>query len=1187
MTAPNLRAPAVHQLAVAALLALLVAAGAVQAAPFAYITNSATSKVVVLDIATNTVVASVPVPGSPQAVALNRAGTRAYVPSYDLDTLSVIDTGTNTVIATVPVGLRPIGVAVNPAGTRVYVTNNGAYTVSVIDTAANTVIATIPVPAYPIEVVVNPAGTRAYVVNGLSVNGVGNSVSVIDTASNAIVATIPAGSSPRGIAVNPAGSRVFVASYIQSLNSYGLLVIDTATNSVLRKVRLTLPNPPHDVAINPAGTRVYVTSPNSVTVTDAATCNSVIATIPLSGGRRLAVSPAGNRAFVTESLGGLVAELDIINNTVLGSVEVGVPRGSPHGIAFSYGEVVPPVPAPIRVTGIEVTQGIQDVANSVPLILGRRTTARVYVKSDGPAIAGVTATLSGLGSYVSGGSTVSVPLGPLVPSNVNGPRITVQPDPKRSIGDDGFLFELPWQWSSFAGLKLHAVLSEPDAPPAGSCDGEVAAAPLVEFRTFITLKVAFVRMGYALPGMFPIPSDALAQASLDEQRRSESWISRTYPVSQLSFAPDLTLFDPFLGAFVDQSALFCTFLAADEKNQCAYYYVSSLLSQLSTTSNFMDGADVAYGLIPQPNPNPRQLFTRGACCDGRSGAGPANDDDYAAHEIGHFLGRRHPVQAAGPMDCKHTADDPNYPYFYTFIAPPLSDPNTSLAGFDSGDASLLLPQRFLSPASSFDIMGYCAPTTWISDYTYRALAISLQTLHPGVGTGAEPAAANSPRALAVPPQLGDWLLVFGQVAPDLASATLFNTRRVDRIVNQPPRPPGDFSIRLVDGAGATLADYSFAPVAIGDAGRPGGVSAARLGFGHAVPFVSGTRAVRIIRVAGGGSVLATLPVSANAPVVGSVAAGAPDAATGLLPLSWSASDADGDNLRFDLQVVRDNGNRVLPLRLGLAQGPASIETLALGGGPVRFRVIASDGLQTAFADSPVVVLDNRPPQVRILAPAANAHVYLGQAINLEGDAMDPQDGAISGAGLAWSSAQGALGTGGRASVANLPVGVHVLTLTATNSLGLVATRTVTVAVDGNLAARGPTLTAGPGQIGWQVGVGEVLAQTATLDVSNSGSGILQFALSGGAPWLTPSAPGGTAPTTITFTANPAGLADGTILDTTVTLTAIGVPGQVITIPVRLAVGGTFDIGNALPPLRIDLVHGDGFENPVATQAPMR
>ena len=78
----------------------------------------------------------------------------------------MIDTATNTVIATVPVGDYPVGVAVTPDGTRAYVTNCDADTVSVIDTATNTVIATIPVGDRPGDVAVSPDGTRAYVTNG-------------------------------------------------------------------------------------------------------------------------------------------------------------------------------------------------------------------------------------------------------------------------------------------------------------------------------------------------------------------------------------------------------------------------------------------------------------------------------------------------------------------------------------------------------------------------------------------------------------------------------------------------------------------------------------------------------------------------------------------------------------------------------------------------------------------------------------------------------------------------------------------------------------------------------------------------------------------------------------------------------------------------------------------------------------
>ncbi len=78
--------------------------------------------------------------GSAQSLAQN-----AYITNYGSNTVSVIDTATNTVTATIPVGIDPYGVAVTPDGSKVYVANVGSNTVSVIDTATNTVTATIPV----------------------------------------------------------------------------------------------------------------------------------------------------------------------------------------------------------------------------------------------------------------------------------------------------------------------------------------------------------------------------------------------------------------------------------------------------------------------------------------------------------------------------------------------------------------------------------------------------------------------------------------------------------------------------------------------------------------------------------------------------------------------------------------------------------------------------------------------------------------------------------------------------------------------------------------------------------------------------------------------------------------------------------------------------------------------------------
>ncbi len=122
----------------------------------------------------------------------------AYVANAGDNTVTVIDTATNTVTATVPVGSVPCGDAVTPDGSSVYVTNSGSNTVSVIDTTTNTVTATVPVGSSPIGVAVTPDGTKVYVAN--SEDG---TVSVIDTATNTVVGGFLVGSTPLAIAITP------------------------------------------------------------------------------------------------------------------------------------------------------------------------------------------------------------------------------------------------------------------------------------------------------------------------------------------------------------------------------------------------------------------------------------------------------------------------------------------------------------------------------------------------------------------------------------------------------------------------------------------------------------------------------------------------------------------------------------------------------------------------------------------------------------------------------------------------------------------------------------------------------------------------------------------------------------------------------------------------------------------------
>src|SRR6266480_4783027 len=259
-----------HRLAL--LLGVLVLSPVVWAgAPQAYITNLNDGTVSVIDTASNTVMATVPVGNFPNGVALTPDGAHVYVANVVDGTVSVIETAGNTVTATVPVGLFPFGVAVTPDGAHVYVANQGGGNVSVIATASNTVTATVTVGPSPTGVAVTPDGTRVYVAN----DGDGT-VSVIDTATNGVTATVTVGLNPEGIAVTPDGTRVYVANF----NANTISVIATASNTVTATV--TVGANPAGVAVTPDGAHVYVANQNSNNVAMIATAgNTVTATVPV------------------------------------------------------------------------------------------------------------------------------------------------------------------------------------------------------------------------------------------------------------------------------------------------------------------------------------------------------------------------------------------------------------------------------------------------------------------------------------------------------------------------------------------------------------------------------------------------------------------------------------------------------------------------------------------------------------------------------------------------------------------------------------------------------------------------------------------------------------------------------------------------------------------------------------------
>ena len=235
------------------------------AGTFAYVTNNGgpinSGNVSKINLA-NDSVSTITVGSGPNAVAINAAGTFAYVTNSISGNVSKIDLATDSVVNTISVGSSPAGVAINPAGTFAYVWRSGWSSVSKIDLATDSVVATISFESGVYGMAINPAGTFAYVaVSGGTTNG---NVLKIDLATDSVVATILVGGLPRSVAINSAGTFAYVANNMSS----NVSKIDLATDSVKATIRVG--SGPFGAAINPAGTLAYVTHNSSGTVSKLA-----------------------------------------------------------------------------------------------------------------------------------------------------------------------------------------------------------------------------------------------------------------------------------------------------------------------------------------------------------------------------------------------------------------------------------------------------------------------------------------------------------------------------------------------------------------------------------------------------------------------------------------------------------------------------------------------------------------------------------------------------------------------------------------------------------------------------------------------------------------------------------------------------------------------------------------------------
>ena len=222
----------------------------------------------VVEIATCSVIGTVPIPDPDTLVPQNTAGgiavnpntNRVYVtftPSGRPGAVAIIDGSTNRVVGTVDVesaGGLTNSVAVNANTNRIYVTNSDS--LSVIDGASGGV-SSIQV-SRPANVAVNPLINRVYVTSprfrfGTPDDQPFTGVTVLDGHTNGIIGSIPLGGAV-GVGVNPNTNRIYVSGGGDATDVY---VIEGAGHTVAGSLPLLCGNS-GDVAVDSTSDRVYI-----------------------------------------------------------------------------------------------------------------------------------------------------------------------------------------------------------------------------------------------------------------------------------------------------------------------------------------------------------------------------------------------------------------------------------------------------------------------------------------------------------------------------------------------------------------------------------------------------------------------------------------------------------------------------------------------------------------------------------------------------------------------------------------------------------------------------------------------------------------------------------------------------------------------------------------------------------------
>ncbi len=398
-------------------------------------------------------------------------------------------------------------------------------------------------------------------------------------------------------------------------------------------------------------------------------------------------------------------------------------------------------------------------------------------------------------------------------------------------------------------------------------------------------------------------------------------------------------------------------------------------------------------------------------------------DTIFPHELGHGYGFYHPNNY---LACTQTDLDPLFP------------PDTGVEIFDT-DFTVKARKKWA------DFMSYCSPK-WIPLDKYLTLYDEFDPSRAPSNTGG---GGSSPA-----------FLMSGYITEN-GEASLFPVYEAEGTPEDLPPVDGssNYTLRALD-AGGTLIWEIPIEASFDNQGSEDLPDVPSV-FSFVAPAPETVATFQVLR--GETEILAERRRSDSPPSLEILKPDGTEDVGDVLHVKWESEDADGDPLLASVLISYDGGSTFDVIGANLKQDEFFYDPSQIrGGSNVSVRVMVTDGFNTVSADSPSFSIRSKPPSVVVLAPQDRETFGGGSMVILEAATADPEDGTLPDSSIHWSSDRsGSLGNGKMITVDNLALGEHVITVTATDSDGNSSSGSATIRVADVAVA--PTAEAGEPQ----------------------------------------------------------------------------------------------------------------------------